>query len=138
MNKMKKVLVTGVFDLLHEEHIKFLKKAKELGDYLIVGLESDVRVKQMKGKQRPVNNQKLRKVNLEKLNIAEEVFVLPEQFNRPEDHENLIEKIRPNFLAVSSHTKYLDKKQEILKKFGGEVVVVHKYNPKISTTKMIG
>lgn len=134
---MKKVLVTGVFDVLHEEHTNFLKKAKDLGDYLIVGLESDVRVRQMKGEGRPVNYQNIRKSNIEALKIADEVFILPEQFSKPEDHKKLIRKIKPDYLAVSSHTKFLDRKQAILDEFGGEVVVVHDHNPKISSTKII-
>ena len=133
----KKVLVTGVFDILHKEHIYFLKKAKSLGDYLIVAIESDVRVKQMKGEGRPINSQDKRKESLERLNLADEVFILPEEFNKPEHHKKLIKKIKPKFLAVSSHTKHLDKKQEILNEFGGEVVVVHDHNPEISTTNLL-
>ncbi|GIK84506.1 MAG: hypothetical protein BroJett025_11280 [Patescibacteria group bacterium] len=137
MQQGKKVLVTGVFDVLHEEHRNFLKKAKSLGEYLVVGIESDVRVRQIKGEGRPVNTEQLRKKNVEALAIADEVFILPEQFSKPEDHSTLIQKIRPDYLAVSSHTKHLDKKQAILEQFGGEVVVVHEYNPKISTTKLL-
>lgn len=133
----KKVLVTGVFDILHKEHVNFLKKAKALGDYLVVAIESDVRVKQMKGEDRPINSQNKRKENLEKLNLADEVFILPEEFNKPEHHKELIKKIKPKFLAVSSHTKYLDKKQAILNELGGEVVIVHDHNPEISTTNLL-
>jgi D-beta-D-heptose 7-phosphate kinase/D-beta-D-heptose 1-phosphate adenosyltransferase len=92
MIDMNKVLVTGVFDLLHEEHILFLKKAKALGDYLVVGIESDVRVKQMKGEGRPVNSQSIRVENLKSLNIIDEVFVLPQEFSKPSDHTTLIKK----------------------------------------------
>lgn len=133
----KKVLVTGVFDILHSEHIAFLKKAKALGSYLIIGIESDFRVREMKGPERPVNSQMVRKQNLENLAIADEIFILPEQFSNPEDHKKLIRQIKPDFLAVSSHTKYLDRKQAILDEFGGKVVVVHEHNPEISTTKLL-
>lgn len=137
MKSKKRILVTGVFDVLHEEHLQFLQKAKSLGDFLIVGIESDIRVKQIKGEGRPINSQAVRKKNLEKLRIADEVFILPEQFNKPEDHIALIGKVRPDFLAVSSHTHHLDKKQAILEQFGGKVVVVHEHNPKVSTTKLL-
>ena len=138
MKKKKQiVLATGVFDILHQEHSNFLKKAKAIGDYLIVGVESDVRVRHMKGESRPVNSQAVRIKNLEDLQIADEVFLLPEQFSKPEDHIALIKKIKPRFLAVSSHTHHLEKKQAILKQFGGEVVIVHEHNPKISTTKLL-
>lgn len=135
--KITKILATGVFDVLHNEHIKFLNKAKQLGDYLIVGIESDLRVKKIKGSDRPINTQEIRKKNLEKLGIADEVFILPEKFSNPKDHEALIKKIAPNFLAVSSHTKHLNEKKAILNKFGAEVVVVHKHNPQVSTTKIL-
>ncbi len=134
---MDKVLVTGVFDVLHEEHLIFLKKAKSLGDYLLVGVESDVRVAQMKGENRPINTQLVRVSQLEKLKIADEVFILPEAFNKPEQHIELIKKIKPKYLAVSSHTKHLEEKQQILEAHGGKVVIVHNHNPKISTTKIL-
>ncbi len=60
------VLVTGVFDLLHSEHKKFLTRAWEQGNILIVGIESDARVKEMKGKGRPIWNQEKRKREIEK------------------------------------------------------------------------
>lgn len=133
----KIVLVTGVFDLLHDEHLNFLKKAKELGDKLIVGVESDKRVKEIKGITRPVLSEEIRKKNLEKLSLADEVFVLPEQFNKPEDHLNLVKKVGAKILAVSSHTAHLDKKQQIMEKVGGRVMVVHEHNPEISTTILL-
>lgn len=137
MLQQKKVLVTGVFDILHQEHINFLRKAKKLGDILVVGIESDVRVKKMKGVGRPINSQITRKQNLEALNIAHEVFILPEHFSKPEDHSALVQKLKPDFLAVSSHTKHLEEKRKILKECGGEVVVVHEHNPKISTSLIL-
>lgn len=133
----KIVLVTGVFDLLHDEHLNFLKKAKELGDKLVVGVESDKRVKEIKGITRPVLSEEIRKKNLEKLSLADEVFILPEQFNKPKDHLNLVKKVGAKILAVSSHTAHLDKKQQIMEKVGGRVIVVHEHNPEISTTILL-
>jgi cytidyltransferase-like protein len=132
-----KVLVTGVFDILHKEHLIFLNKAKSLGDYLVVGIESNLRVAQMKGKDRPINSQDVRVLNIEKLKIADEVFILPEEFSKPEHHKELIKKIKPKILAVSSHTKHFSKKQAILHDLGGEVVVVHKHNPAVSSTHLL-
>ncbi|MCL4208346.1 adenylyltransferase/cytidyltransferase family protein [Patescibacteria group bacterium] len=133
----KTVLVTGVFDLLHEEHLNFLKKAKKLGNRLVIGIESDKRVKEIKGISRPVLSEQIRKKNLEKLLLADEVFILPEQFNKPEDHLNLIKKVGAKILAVSSHTAHLDKKQQIMEKVGGNVVVVHEHNPRVSTSILL-
>lgn len=133
----KIVLVTGVFDLLHDEHLNFLKKAKLLGEKLIIGVESDKRVKEIKGLNRPVLSQETRKKNLEKLLLADRVFILPEQFSKPEDHLNLVKKVGATILAVSSHTAHLDKKQQIMEKVGGKVMVVHEHNPEISTSILL-
>ncbi len=131
------VLVTGVFDLLHQEHLNFLRKAKAVADLLLVGLESDVRVKKMKGEGRPINNQAKRLTNLQKLQIADQVFILPEEFSKPADHQRLIEQIRPNFMAVSSNTAFKKEKEMILAQFGAKLVVVHEFNPEFSSTKII-
>jgi D-glycero-beta-D-manno-heptose 1-phosphate adenylyltransferase len=137
MRNKTKILATGAFDILHEEHLIFLKKAKELGGFLIVGIESDLRVKRMKGKGRPINNQELRLKNLLDLKIADKVFILPEEFDKKEDHLFLIEKIKPHILAVSSHTSHLEKKRKIMALVGGKLVVVHNHNPRVSSTKII-
>ncbi|HYD34853.1 MAG TPA: adenylyltransferase/cytidyltransferase family protein [Vitreimonas sp.] len=138
MSEAKKtVLVTGVFDILHHEHVEFLQKAKALGDELVVGIESDVRVAAIKGPGRPINTAAIRKTNLENLGLADEVFILPEAFDKPEHHEALIAQYHPDFLAVSSHTAHLDKKQALLAKYGGQVVVVHDHNPAVSTTQLL-
>lgn len=123
--------------MLHEEHLNFLKKAKNLGDRLVVGLESDARVREIKGLARPILPQDQRLNNLKKLNIADEVFILPEKFSRPEDHLNLVKSVGAKILAVSSHTAHLDKKRLIMEQAGGEVVVVHEHNPKISTSILL-
>ena len=132
-----KVLVTGVFDLLHAEHVNFLRAAKAIGDILIVGIESDVRVKQLKGEHRPVWNQDRRVRELKKLKFVDQVFVLPTKFDSPADHEQLIGTIKPDILAVSSHSPHLEAKQRILAKFGGRVEVVHQHNSEVSTTYLI-
>lgn len=131
------VLVTGVFDLLHEEHLQFLHKAKQKGDLLLVGLESDLRVKQLKGENRPIWNEDRRVVELEHTKIADAVFILPEQFSKPVDHEKLISQIKPDFLAVSSHTAHQDKKKALVEKYGGKLAVVLEHNPNISTSQKI-
>jgi rfaE bifunctional protein nucleotidyltransferase chain/domain len=133
----KIVLVTGVFDVLHQEHVEFLTKAKGVGDFLMVGLESDVRVKKMKGEDRPINNEVTRVKNLASLSIADWVFLLPEKFDNPLDREKLIIQLQPDILAVSSHTNHLDKKRAIMEKFGGQLLVVLKHNPQVSSTIII-
>lgn len=131
------VLATGVFDVLHQEHRNFLSAAKAAGDVLIVGLESDKRVRDIKGKSRPVNSQRDRLVNLSKLTDVDGAFVLPVDFNQVEQREALIGELKPQILAVSSHTKYLEEKGRILTQVGGIVKVVYEHNPEVSSTKLL-
>lgn len=133
----KVALVTGVFDILHEEHRKFLQKAKKEGDILIVGIESDARVRKLKGEGRPINNQEARSQKLEALGIADFVFILPEEFNKPEDHIQLISEIKPDVLAVSSHSSHLEQKKKIIEQFGGQLKIVHQHNPRVSSTMIL-
>jgi len=134
---LTRVLVTGVFDVLHQEHLHFLANAREMGDILIVALESDARVRQIKGPTRPHFSQAERRRQLLDLDAADIVVILPEEFSHPEQHQAVISQIQPTYLAVSSHTQRLDKKQAILSQYGGRVVVVLDYNPNESTTKLL-
>jgi len=133
----KIVLATGVFDILHSEHEKFLQAAKKQGDLLLVGLESDDRVKQLKGSHRPLNPIKTRLQNLAALDLADYVFVLPEDFDHLQQHEVLIQQLHPHILAVSSQTPHQSQKQKIMAKYGGQLKVVLPHNPQISTSKLI-
>ena len=133
----KIVFVSGVFDILHQEHQAFLKKAAELGDLVVIGIESDLRVKQLKGPDRPINPAAKRVAQLEALHLSAAIFVLPEQFSKPADHDHLISLIKPDFLAVSSHTAHLDKKAAIVEKYGGQLKVVLEQNPTVSTTLIL-
>lgn len=132
-----RVLVTGVFDVLHEEHVRFLMDAKKLGT-LIVAIESDGRVRQLKGHTRPINAAPVRMQNLIDLNIADEVMVLPDKFSQTTHHRAFLKLIKPDILAVSSHTSHLDKKVKLMQEIGGRVEVVRKHNPKVSTSKLLG
>lgn len=132
------ILVTGCFDLLHAEHKKFLRAAKKLGGKLSVGVETDARVRRLKGPGRPVNSLNDRLKNLRQLGIADQVFPLPKQFNNLNHFTSLIKKLRPDILAVSSGTPNLPVKRQIMKQFGGRVAVVLKHNPKISSTQLLG
>ena len=76
---MKKitVLAGGCFDVLHPGHIVFLEKAKKAGDYLVVLLESDKKIRKLKGKGRPVHSQKERAEILSALKSVDSVVCLP-------------------------------------------------------------
>jgi D-beta-D-heptose 7-phosphate kinase/D-beta-D-heptose 1-phosphate adenosyltransferase len=90
----KTVFTNGCFDILHPGHLDYLKRARELGDYLIVGLNSDSSVSVIKGKNRPVNNISHRKLMLQLLPFVDEVVVFNE-----ETPLELIKQLRPNVLV---------------------------------------
>jgi len=135
--KKKIVLVTGVFDLLHQEHIIFLVKAKEAGDVLVVGIETDKRVKKLKGIDRPINDQFKRQQQVGDLPVVDLAFILPEGFSSKQEQLNLLKLIKPQILAVSSHTLHLKQKRLLMRQVGGKVRVVYQHNPNISTTLML-
>jgi D-beta-D-heptose 7-phosphate kinase/D-beta-D-heptose 1-phosphate adenosyltransferase len=72
---MKKVFVNGTFDILHVGHIALLDYAKSLGDQLVVAIDSDDRVRLLKGSDRPINSQLERGTLLSALKSVDEVFV---------------------------------------------------------------
>lgn len=129
------VLATGFFDLLHSEHIKFLHKARSCGDTLIVAVESDARARAVKGKGRPVETQLTRCQKL--AHLADYVIALSDDFNHPQAYDSLMSLLRPSVYAVSSHTSHLAAKRTLTEKYGGQLLVVHPWNPQISTTQII-
>ncbi len=90
----KKVVFTnGVFDLIHIGHISYLSKAAELGDKLIIGLNSDTSVKRIKGESRPVNGQDSRAALLASFFFVDAVVVFEE-----DTPLNLITTLMPDVL----------------------------------------
>lgn len=72
---MTKVFVNGTFDIIHLGHLAMLNFAKSLGDYLVVAIDSDDRVKKLKGFSRPINTVYERKTLLENLKAVDEVQI---------------------------------------------------------------
>lgn len=90
----KIVFSNGCFDILHIGHIRYLSEAKNLGDVLIVGLNSDTSVRQLKGKNRPINTQQDRAYLLAALESVDFVVIFDEQ-----TPYNLIKTIVPDVLV---------------------------------------
>jgi ribose 5-phosphate isomerase B len=74
----KVVFTNGVFDILHQGHLELLKWSRNLGDRLVVGINSDASARSLKGKDRPVNSQENRKAVLEALRFVDEVLIFDE------------------------------------------------------------
>ena len=98
---MKISFVNGCFDVLHPGHIELLKYARSFGDYLIVAIDSDRKVAEMKGSERPIFSQYDRTVMLKAIRYVDVVHV----FDTKEDLEQLLESIQPDIMVVGSDWK---------------------------------
>lgn len=97
----KKIVFTnGCFDLLHAGHIDYLSKAADMGDALIIGLNSDDSVTRLKGKNRPINSQEQRAWILASLGFVSVVVFFEE-----DTPYNLISKIKPHVLVKGGDYK---------------------------------
>ena len=94
LHQRKIVFTNGCFDVLHFGHIHYLLKAKELGDILVVGLNSDDSVRRLKGPARPVNGEKERAFVLAALSCIDYVTLFEE-----DTPEELIKVVRPDVLV---------------------------------------
>ena len=89
---MKKVFVTGCFDILHVGHIRLLKFAKSHGDFLIVALDTDQKVKKAKGNNRPFNKLEVRKEMMQSIKYVDEVL----SFNSNLELIDLLNSTKPD------------------------------------------
>ena len=95
---MTTVFVNGTFDVLHPGHIRLLQWAKALGTILKVAIDSDRRIKEKKGQNRPFFEQSERTYMLQQLKSVSDVFV----FDSDEELEDLIKNIQPDIMVVGS------------------------------------
>ncbi|PKK84660.1 MAG: D-glycero-beta-D-manno-heptose 1-phosphate adenylyltransferase [candidate division Zixibacteria bacterium HGW-Zixibacteria-1] len=116
-SKKKIVFTNGVFDIMHFGHIDYLRKAKALGDILIVGLNTDSSVKKFKSKERPVQNQSDRAAILTALEAVDYVIMFSE-----ETPEKLIQMVRPDVLVKGADYKISEiVGAAFVKSYGGKV-----------------
>jgi len=99
--EIKTVWVNGCFDVLHRGHFELFNYAKSLGGYLVAGIDSDRKVAEAKGKDRPFNKVEDRKYALESLRAINDVVV----FDSKEELASLIKDYQPDILVVGSDWK---------------------------------
>jgi len=116
----KAVSTNGCFDILHVGHVALLEEARKLGDFLIVGINSDASVKKLKGPSRPLNSENSRAVVLRALRCVDAICLFEQ-----DTPVEWLQKIQP-----SAHVKGGDYKAEdlpentLVKSWGGEIVIL--------------
>jgi rfaE bifunctional protein nucleotidyltransferase chain/domain len=119
--KEKKIVFTnGCFDILHGGHIDYLTKASDLGDILIIGLNSDASVKRIKGSDRPIQDQESRAKALASLFYVTYVVIFEE-----DTPLNLIAEVKPDVLVKGGDYKIENiVGHDIVKKNGGKTLTI--------------
>ena len=102
---MTTVMVNGTFDVLHPGHVALLNTSRSYGDWLIVAIDTDRRVRELKGEQRPINCQTDRRIMLSALKAVDIV----EFFDSTEELVTLMERYKPDVYVKGSDWKH-DKK----------------------------
>ena len=93
-----KIIVNGTFDILHRGHVELLEYAKGLGEFLLVCIDTDQRVAELKGQDRPINNQADRAFMLQGLKCVDAVWT----FDSEEDLERICEMYQPDVMVKGS------------------------------------
>jgi D-beta-D-heptose 7-phosphate kinase/D-beta-D-heptose 1-phosphate adenosyltransferase len=120
--KQKIVLTSGSFDLIHLGHVKYLARAKELGDVLVVGVDSDAKIKARKGADRPMVPEAERLELLAHQRPVDYIFLKP----LDEPRWALIKAVRPDVLVLTADHSYSEADLEALREFVGEIQVLER------------
>lgn len=125
----KKIVFTnGCFDILHRGHVQYLQKARELGDLLVLGLNSDNSVKRLKGNDRPINNETDRAIVLSALECINYISIFDE-----DTPLELIKIVKPDILVKGGDYKIED---VVGREFSKETVLID-FVDGYSTTNII-
>ena len=125
-----RVMVNGTFDILHRGHIELLNFAKSKGNQLLVAIDTDRRVRELKGETRPVNNQEDRKFHLENLKAVDGVML----FDSKEDLIEIMKGWQPDIYVKGSDWK--KDKPSTAEQYCKEVIYYDRVGD-YSTTKII-
>jgi rfaE bifunctional protein nucleotidyltransferase chain/domain len=130
----KKVVTTnGCFDLLHVGHVRFLKAARDLGDVLVVGINTDRSVRKLKGEKRPIQNENDRAEILSSLECVDYVCLFDE-----DTPVEFIKVLKPDFHAKGADYKPSDLAETPVVEAGGGQLKIIDLVPGKSTTNIVG
>jgi len=127
---IKIISTNGAFDIIHRGHVSCLESAKKLGDYLIVGLNSDKSIKRYKSKNRPIIPQDDRAIVLAGFGMVDFVVIFEE-----DDPRDLLRYIKPD-IHVKSKSGYKGIEKEIVEENGGKIVLIDDIGG-VTTTQII-
>lgn len=129
-NGERVVFTNGCFDLLHVGHLRYLQQARELGNCLVVAINSDESVRRLKGEPRPVIPQDERAEVLGALECVDYVTIFDE-----DTPENLLNQLKPDYLVKGGTTDVIVG-QDIVEGYGGKVASLQRVDG-LSTTEII-
>jgi rfaE bifunctional protein nucleotidyltransferase chain/domain len=116
----KIVFTNGCFDLVHRGHVEVLANTADLGDRLVIGLNSDISIQELKGKNRPIIDENSRAILLASLQFVDAIVLFSQ-----ETPEKLIETIIPNILVKGGDYKVTEiAGHKVVLENGGEVILV--------------
>jgi len=134
--KKKIVFTAGCFDLIHVGHARYLKKAKSFGDVLVVALASNKAVRQMKGKTRPIIDEKVRAEMLSFLEPVDYVHI-----HREKTASAALKALKPHILLMvkGDWEEHFDENDDVkaAKLNGTKIIVVPRQAPYLSTSAII-
>lgn len=130
MNTQSKIIwLNGTFDVLHAGHVKMFQKASEQGNRVVVGIDTDERIRELKGSNRPVNILKHRVEMLQAIKYIDFVFT----FGNEKELIDLIEYIEPDVLCIGEEYR---NKRIVGKELFKEIIYIPKYDD-LSSTKIL-
>ena len=119
---LKIVLTSGSFDLIHLGHAKYLAKAKELGDVLVVGVDSDAKIRRRKGEDRPLVPERERLEMLAHQRPVDLLYLKPDE----EERWALIKAVEPDVLVLTADHSYSETEQAELEEIVGKIEVLER------------
>lgn len=124
-----RIWMNGCFDVLHYGHFRMIEYAASLGEMLVIGIDGDERVKQMKGKDRPFHNEEQRKFNLMQIKGVSNVVI----FHTDEMLREQIQLYKPNIFVIGSDYR----NKPIIGGNHAEEIRFFDRIPNLSTTKIL-
>lgn len=125
----KRIFVNGSFDVLHLGHLRLLNYARSLGDHLCVAIDTDRRIRELKGDSRPINSLYERKSMLANLRCVDEVLV----FDSNEDLIHIMQAYKPDIIVKGSDHR---ETSQLSKQYCKEVIFYERFGGYSSTKKI--